>query len=75
MRQKEGRGADARSGHPGHAKTPIQGDKESPLSPAPKKSGFISAGANPLALDSVMAALIGFDISKITQIEYESDRG
>lgn len=44
------------------------GHRESPLCPTPKKSGLILMGTNPVAIDSVMAALIGFDISKIPQI-------
>lgn len=46
----------------------VGGHKESPLCPTPNKLGFVFAARNPVALDSVMAELIGFDIYKIPQI-------
>ena len=46
----------------------IGGQKESPLSPTPVESGVMLAAANPLALDTVAAAMMGLDIRKIKQI-------
>jgi uncharacterized protein (DUF362 family) len=46
----------------------IGGEKESPLSPTPVKSGIMMASLNPLALDSVAAAMMGLDVHKIKQI-------
>jgi len=46
----------------------IGGEKESPLSPTPKKFGFVMAATNPVALDACIASLIGFDIYCIPQI-------
>jgi hypothetical protein len=46
----------------------IGGEKESPLSPTPVKSGLMMAAFNPLALDAVMAAMMGLDVSKLPQI-------
>jgi uncharacterized protein (DUF362 family) len=46
----------------------VGGSKESPLSPTPVQSGLMLASRNPIALDAVAAALMGFDISRIPQI-------
>ncbi|MEW6735069.1 MAG: DUF362 domain-containing protein [Acidobacteriota bacterium] len=46
----------------------VGGQKEGPLSPTPITSAVMLAAFNPLALDSVAAALMGFDIIKIKQI-------
>lgn len=46
----------------------IGGQKESPLSPTPIESGIMMAATNPLALDTVASAMMGFDIRKIKQI-------
>jgi len=46
----------------------IVGEKESPLAPSPRECGLMLAGFNPVAVDSVGAAMLGFDIHKIPQI-------
>jgi uncharacterized protein (DUF362 family) len=46
----------------------VGGHRESPLSPTPFASGFMLAGANPVALDSVATALMGFDWRRIKQV-------
>lgn len=46
----------------------IGGHKESPLCPTPVRLGFVMVAKNPVALDAVAAALMGFDIHKIPQI-------
>ncbi len=42
----------------------IGGHRESPLSPSPVKSGILMAAFNPLALDAVATAMMGFDVNK-----------
>jgi len=46
----------------------IGGQKESPLSPTPISSGVMMAAFNPLAMDSVAAAMMGLNIQKIKQL-------
>ena len=46
----------------------VGGSKESPLSPTPVQSGLMLASRNHVALDAVVATLMGFDISRIPQI-------
>jgi hypothetical protein len=46
----------------------VGGHRESPLSPTPVNSGFLMAAQNPLALDTVAAALMGLDWRKLKQI-------
>ncbi len=46
----------------------IGGQKESPLSPTPVESGVMLAAHNPLALDTVAAAMMGLDVRKIKQV-------
>jgi uncharacterized protein (DUF362 family) len=46
----------------------IAGHKESPLSPTPIGVGVMMAAFNPLAMDAVATAMMGFDIKKIKQI-------
>lgn len=46
----------------------IGGQKESPLEPTPIQSGVMMAAFNPLAMDAVATAMMGFDIKKIKQI-------
>jgi len=46
----------------------IAGHKESPLCPTPLPSGLCLGGKNPVALDAVASALLGFDFNKIQQI-------
>lgn len=46
----------------------IGGEKESPLAPTPIQSGMMMAASNPLAMDAVAAALMGYDINKLKQI-------
>ncbi|MBU2623751.1 MAG: DUF362 domain-containing protein [Proteobacteria bacterium] len=46
----------------------VGGEKLSPLLPSPKKTGFILAGFNPVAVDAVAATLMGLDFKKIKQI-------
>lgn len=47
----------------------ISGEGEGPLRPSPKAAGIIMAGINPLALDTVAAAIMGFDYNKIPHIK------
>lgn len=47
----------------------VGGHKESPLSPSPVPCGFMLAAQNPLALDTVAAALMGLDWRKLKPIE------
>lgn len=46
----------------------IAGHKESPLCPTPLFTGFCLGAKNPVALDAVASALLGFDFNKIHQI-------
>jgi uncharacterized protein (DUF362 family) len=46
----------------------VGGEGEGPLSPTPVASGFMTAAGNPLALDCVTAALMGFDLAKLRQL-------
>jgi uncharacterized protein (DUF362 family) len=43
----------------------VGGDGKGPMAPDPKPCGVIVAGANPLAVDCVGAALMGFDFRKL----------
>lgn len=46
----------------------IAGEGNGPLTPTPKKLGYIIAGFNPTRIDAVCAQLIGFDWKKIPLI-------
>ncbi len=46
----------------------VGGHKESPLSPTPLNAGFMLAAQNPLALDTVAAALMGLDWRLLRQL-------
>jgi uncharacterized protein (DUF362 family) len=46
----------------------IGGEKESPLAPSPVSSGWLLGATNPLAVDAVAAACMGFDVDKIRLI-------
>lgn len=46
----------------------VAGQKESPLAPTPLPSGVMMAACNPLAMDAVATAMMGFDIKKLQQI-------
>lgn len=46
----------------------VGGEKESPLAPTPVPTGYLLAARNPVALDAVATALMGFDIEKVPQI-------
>jgi uncharacterized protein (DUF362 family) len=46
----------------------IVGEKESPLAPSPRACGLMLAGFNPVAVDSVGTAMLGFDTRKIPQL-------
>ena len=46
----------------------IAGQGEGPLLPTPCSCGILMASANPLAMDAVAAAMMGFDIDKIKKI-------
>jgi uncharacterized protein (DUF362 family) len=48
----------------------VVGEKESPLAPSPRPCGLMLAGFNPVAVDSVGAAMLGFDIHKIPYIHH-----
>lgn len=43
----------------------VGGEGNGPMAPDPKPCGIIVAGANPLAVDSVCCALMGFDWSQL----------
>lgn len=46
----------------------IGGHRESPLAPFPIRSGLVLAAQNSLALDTVAAAFMGYDLRKLKQI-------
>jgi len=46
----------------------VVGERESPLAPSPRACGLMLGGFSPVAVDSVGAAMMGFDIHKISQI-------
>jgi uncharacterized protein (DUF362 family) len=46
----------------------IVGEKESPLAPSPRACGLMLGGFNPVAVDAVGTAMLGFDTRKIPQI-------
>ena len=46
----------------------IGGEKDGPLSPDPVPAGTLVSGFNPVAIDAVGAALMGFDVDKIPLI-------
>jgi uncharacterized protein (DUF362 family) len=46
----------------------VGGHRESPLSPTPYPSGVMLAARNPLALDTVATAFMGFDWRRVQQI-------
>ncbi len=43
----------------------IAGEGEGPMMPDPRPCGLLVGGANPVAVDAVLATLIGFDYSKL----------
>ena len=46
----------------------IGGEGNGPMAPDPKPCGLIVAGVNPLAVDSVCCALMGFDWRKVRML-------
>jgi len=46
----------------------VAGDGEGPMEPDPRPCGFLAGGMNPIAIDTVLAAIIGFDFKKIPLI-------
>ena len=46
----------------------IAGEGEGPMEPDPRPCGLLVAGANPVAIDAVLATLIGFDYRKLPLI-------
>lgn len=46
----------------------LAGEGNGPMSPDPKPCGLIIAGTNPLAIDSVCCALMGFDWCKVKML-------
>ncbi len=46
----------------------VGGEGNGPMSPDPKPCGIIVAGTNPLAVDSVCCALMGFDWKKVRML-------
>ncbi len=46
----------------------VAGEGNGPMSPDPKACGMIVAGTNPLAVDSVCCALMGFDWRKMRML-------
>ena len=51
----------------------IAGEKEAPLEPTSKKCGLLLAGFNPVSIDYVASAFMGFDYLKIPQIKNAFD--
>lgn len=47
----------------------IGGHREAPLAPTPVASGLVLAGFNPLGVDAVATALMGFDVEKVMQVK------
>jgi uncharacterized protein (DUF362 family) len=46
----------------------ISGEGNGPMAPDPKPCGVIVSGTNPLAVDSVCCALMGFDWRKVRML-------
>jgi uncharacterized protein (DUF362 family) len=46
----------------------IAGEGQGPLKPKPKKAGVMIVGENPAYVDSVIAALVGYNISRIPTV-------
>jgi uncharacterized protein (DUF362 family) len=46
----------------------VGGEGNGPMAPDPKPCGIVVAGRNPLAVDSVCAALMGFDWTKVRML-------
>ena len=47
----------------------VGGDGNGPMAPDPYESGVLIAGVNPVAVDCVCAAIMGFDYRKIPTLE------
>lgn len=47
----------------------IAGEKDGPLAPTPRNCGVIIGGMNPVAVDTVMARMMGFNYLKISLIK------
>jgi hypothetical protein len=46
----------------------VAGEGEGPLSPSPKAAGLLVAGENPAYVDAALAALMGYNISRIPTV-------
>lgn len=46
----------------------IAGEKEGPMEPEPRPLGLLAGGVNPVAVDTALATLVGFDYKKIPLI-------
>jgi uncharacterized protein (DUF362 family) len=46
----------------------VAGEGEGPMEPHPKSCGLLIGGANPVAIDAVLATIVGFDYRKIPLI-------
>jgi uncharacterized protein (DUF362 family) len=53
----------------------IAGEGEGPMEPDPRPCGLLVAGINPVAIDAVLATLIGFDYRKLPLIANAFDVG
>jgi uncharacterized protein (DUF362 family) len=53
----------------------IAGEGEGPMSPTARAAGILVAGANPVAVDAVIATLIGFDYRKLPLVRNGFERG
>ena len=52
----------------------IGGERNGPVAPDPVSAGVLVAGLNPVAVDTVAATLMGFDIRKIPTIRHGVDQ-
>ncbi|MDH4099350.1 MAG: DUF362 domain-containing protein [Nitrospirota bacterium] len=43
----------------------VAGEGEGPMEPDSRKCGFLAAGVNPVAIDAVLATVVGFDYRKV----------
>lgn len=46
----------------------IAGEGEGPVEPTSRQCGFLAAGVNPVAIDAVLATMVGFDFRRIPLI-------
>lgn len=51
----------------------VAGEEDGPLAPTPKQCGILICGLNPVAVDTVMTEVMGFDFREIPQIKNAYD--